>query len=557
MLKKYSGSKNVYLYLLEVTGKYGFIICFLVFLQAILGGCGVVFALVFRNLINAATLIQRELFVKSALLLLIIVIIRLVFLYLFRICNEYTKSMVENRCKQRLYENLLKKDFHSIAEVHSAKWMNYLTSDCQTVANHIVEILPGLVGMSVQLFSACIVLILLEPLLLWIIIPAAVLLLFFSTIFRKQMKRLHKEIQEADGELRVVLQESLSGMTMIRALAAEKMILNKVVNKMDLHRNSRMRRISFSSFCYLGFGFLMQGGYWASAIFCGYRILKGTMTVGGLVAVIQLIGQVQGPMGNISSFIPRFYAMLASAERLIEPENFADQTDEESKKNSFTLSFYKNEFESINLSHIYFAYPNEEKTLLKDYSLSIHKGEVIAFTGQSGCGKSTIFRILLSLYSPQKGSCFLSDKNGKHYSMKQYQRIFSYVPQGKFFMTGSVRNIVCFSESEQDYSDEEIWSSLNISCAEDFVRKLPRQLDTVLGEQGIGLSEGQLQRLSMARAILSKRPILLLDEATSALDEKTEFQLLQNLKNLNDRTILLVTHRPAALSICNRVINFE
>ena len=168
-----------------------------------------------------------------------------------------------------------------------------------------------------------------------------------------------------------------------------------------------------------------------------------------------------------------------------------------------------------------------------------------------------MFRLMLGLYFPQAGTCQIYDTDGKAHRLKQLRRLFAYVPQGKFFMTGSIREIVSFADSAADYQDAEIWQALEAACAAEFVKSLPQQLDTVLGEQGIGLSEGQLQRLSVARALLSGRPILLLDEATSALDEETEERLLQSLKSLQNRTILLVTHRPAALSICDRVINFE
>ena len=209
------------------------------------------------------------------------------------------------------------------------------------------------------------------------------------------------------------------------------------------------------------------------------------------------------------------------------------------------------------MDRVTFSYGDGEAPVLRDFSFQLHRQEFVAFTGHSGCGKSTVFRLLLGLYHPESGSCRVLNRQGESRDLQAMRRLFAYVPQGNFFLSGSVRQVVAFGDPSRAGEDAELWAALDTVCAGDFVRQLPQGLDAVLGERGLGLSEGQLQRLSLARAVFSRRPILLLDEATSALDPDTERQVLCNLQAMTDRTVLIVTHRPAALSICHRTVHFE
>lgn len=202
-----------------------------------------------------------------------------------------------------------------------------------------------------------------------------------------------------------------------------------------------------------------------------------------------------------------------------------------------------------------FSYDKDGDKVLEDFSIELKKGEFVAFTGPSGCGKSTVFKLLMSLYRLDGGFAYVLDKKGERYSLNSTWRgLFSYVPQGNMLMSGTIREALTFGDSS--IGDEQIWSVLDIAVA-DFVRELPEGLDSCLGEGGYGLSEGQMQRISIARAILSNRPILLLDEATSALDMETEKKLLENLRSMTDRTLVIITHREAALEFCDKTIEFE
>jgi ATP-binding cassette subfamily B protein len=302
----------------------------------------------------------------------------------------------------------------------------------------------------------------------------------------------------------------------------------------------------------------MRGAYLLGVIICATNISKDAMSYGTMMAVLQLINQVEAPFSNISSYLPQYYAMIASAERLIEIENMEKDFDGEMHSKDKIKEYYENNFSAVGLHNVYFSYVeqgNGKTHVLNKKSIEIQKGEYVAFVGKSGCGKSTAMKLMMSLYSLDKGEKYLLNKDGsKNDLTAEWRGLFSYVPQGNYLVSGTIREVLTFGNAELLENDDAIHSALKIACADEFVKDLPGGLDTLLGEQGSGLSEGQIQRLAIARAIISERPILMLDEATSSLDGITEEQLLMNLRTMTDKTVILITHRPAALSICDRKI---
>ena len=321
---------------------------------------------------------------------------------------------------------------------------------------------------------------------------------------------------------------------------------------MEAYRAARMRRNRFANLASFAYGLLMRSLYAGAAVYCGYGILKGTVSYGTFVAVLQLVGQIQTPFANLSTYIPQYYAMIASVERLMEAEGFVDDCPEGQLPQPKIDELYGRSFRGLRFEDVSFAYTDraEPTRVLQHVTVAGQKGEIIAVAGPSGQGKSTLLKLLLCLYPVSGGRRLLVTAEGEMPLTSAHRGMFAYVPQGNRIFSGTVREALTFGD--EDVPDEAIWRALDIAAA-DFVRELPEGLDAMLGERGAGLSEGQLQRLAVARAILSGHPILLLDEATSALDEGTEARLLDNLKRMTDKTVLIVTHRPRVRAISDRV----
>lgn len=559
---------NTLRWLYTVPGRKKLYILILMLVQALHGASGVLYALLLRNIVNAAVDGERNVFWRMLLYTALLVAAQLALRAIIRWLNELGRGSLENEFKQRLLRQLLRKEYAAVSAVHSGEWMNRLTNDTVLVANGCVEILPGLIGMAVKLVSALGMVIALEPRFAAILIPGGFLMVALTYAFRKVLKRLHKNVQEKDGILRVFLQERIGSMLVLRAFAAEQKTEEAAARKMQAHLDARMKKNRFSNLCNIGFGAAMNGMYLLGVGWCGYGILLGTIRFGTLTAITQLISQIQSPFANITGYLPRFYAMLASAERLMEIERFANEGEEEALSLFAAEEFYRDRLAAIEMRDAAFTYypaanglgelsKERQPEVLQNLSLSIHKGQIVAFTGQSGCGKSTVLKLLMCIYRLDAGERLLRDTEGNTVPLDpKWHRLFAYVPQGNQLMSGTVREVVSFADPERGNDDEALWRALRIACAEGFVKELENGPDTLLGERGTGLSEGQMQRLAVARAVFSESPVLLLDEATSALDAETESRLLLNLRRMTDKTVIVVTHRTAALAICDRVLCF-
>ena len=284
--------------------------------------------------------------------------------------------------------------------------------------------------------------------------------------------------------------------------------------------------------------------------YCSVKIIEGdsVITYGVLSQVLSLINQISVPINSLTSILPTYYSAIGSAERIMEFEEIEDEVEVNDADISIE-KLYKN-LESIEFENITFKYDRD--LIFDNTSLSINKCDLVVMTGISGIGKSTLLKLLLGVFSIESGSIYLKMKDGSKLTIDRNLRsLFSYVPQGNFLLSGTLRENITFINT--DATEEEIWKAVEFACA-DFIRDLPQGLDTVIGEKGLGLSEGQVQRVAIARAILSGSPIILLDEATSALDERTELKLLENIKTLSDKTCILISHKKAANDVCNKEV---
>lgn len=547
------GHKRIYIFLLMVV-------------QVILGLSGIFYALLLRNIVDGAVSGDKNLFWLNVLFTLLLVALQLILRAVVRFMTENAKSFMENLLKQRLLENLLYRDYASVSSIHSGEWLNRLTGDTTIVSDGCVDIFPGIAGMLVKIIGALIMIFVIEPKLAALLIPIGAILMVIASLFRKKMKILHKDVREKDGKLRVFLQERLGSMMILRSYSVEEKTIREADGFMEEHRAARMRRNRFSNICNLGYGAAMNGLYLLGIIYCGYGILKGTISFGTLTAITQLISQIQTPITSLTGYLPQYYSMIASAERLMEVEELPREVEDVCEIKD-VLAYYEKNFHSIELKDVAFTYAPvgaadsaegkvQMPIVLADLNLSVKKGEYVAFTGHSGSGKTTILKLLMCMYPLDKGECYLLNKDGSRQELTSaWHRLFAYVPQGNYLMSGTIREIVCFADPGEGSNDEKLHEALRISCVEDFLSDLEQGVDTLLGERGTGLSEGQMQRIAIARALYSSSPVLLLDEATSALDETTEVRLLENLRCMTDKTIIIVTHRQAALSICDKQVD--
>ena len=558
---------NAIKWLYAIPGKKKLYILVLMIVQALHGASGVLYALLLRNIVDSAAAQNRDSFWLYVILTVLLVLGQITLRAVIRWLTELSKASFENLFKSRLIQHILHKDFASVNAMHSGEWLNRLTSDTVVIADSYVDILPGLVGMVVKMLSAVAMMIALDPHFAFILLPCGGALLILTYAFRKVLKKLHKNVQEKDGKLRIFLQERIGSLMMIRSYAAEEQTEQEAAVKMSDHKAARMKKNRFSNFCNIGFGTAINGMYLFGVCYCGYGILLGTITYGMLTAITQLISQIQAPFANITGYLPKFYAMTASAERLMEIEQFENDSEQPAYSAEEIRRYYAESLVAFGLDHADFTYypavdnirdlsKENQPSVLKNISVTIRRGEYVAFTGHSGCGKSTVLKLLMSIYQLDGGGRFLTDSSGTKPLTAEWRRLFAYVPQGNQLMSGTIRDIISFADKADIGNDEKILNALKIACADGFVSELENGIDTLLGERGTGLSEGQMQRIAIARAIFSESPILLLDESTSALDENTEKQVLENLRNMTDKTVVIVTHRPAALHICDRILNF-
>ena len=562
-------NKSALHFINEVAGKSRLYILFLLFLQMVLGISSVFYALLLRGLIDGAVAHDSKKMLTFCVLFAALVAGQIALRAVLRFLEEYAKATYENAFKSRLFAGLLTHNYGAVTATHSGEWMNRLTSDTVVVSEGLATIVPGVAGMITKMAGALVVILIMEPRFAYILVPGGILLVLLTYIFRKQLKKLHKQMQEKDGFVRIFLQEHLGSLMIVKAFGKEADSLTEAESHMSEHKKARMRKNHFSNVCNIGFGAVMNGAYVFGAVYGAFGIYNGTMTYGTFMAMLQLISQIQNPFANITGYLPKYFAMLASAERLMEIEayakdksygqkNYDNTIDNNGAKYSGSIdksrkSRHSPDNSTFGLSHVDFTYLppviTEGDTImpivLKDYSLMIRKSEFVAFTGPSGCGKSTVLKLMMGLYTVDAGEVYGCDRS-----------MFAYVPQGNQLMSGSIRDIITFSDKNRTGDEAGIHRALQIACADGFIAELEHGIDALLGERGLGLSEGQMQRLAIARAIYSDRPVLLLDEATSALDAGTEEAVLENLRSMTDKTVIIVTHRPAALKLCDRQIAF-
>lgn len=538
-----------------VSGKLKLGVLLLVLLNSAISISAVAFALVLREAIDGAVSGNKMVFLKFVIILGLIMVGQIAARGVIRFLDEYVRSGMENVIKTRLYETILSRKYSAITAYHTGELLNRITNDAVVVADGFVQIIPGIIAMLVKLAGAAAVLFVLDYRFSVIFFAGGGLVLIFTTLFRRVMKKLHKDVQAADGVLRSYLSENLGSLMVLKTFGAERKSIDTSKQYMDKHRFMRMKRNKFSNICNVGFGLVMNGGYIFGLCWCSFGILHGSITYGTLSAVLQLVDQLWAPLANMTGYLPKFYGMLSSAERCMELETLEEEHVESQFSRDYCRELYK-DMTAIECKDITFRY--EDDIILENADISIGKGELITIMGNSGAGKSTLLKLLLAIYEPEKGTLEIKTDKESYALTERYRKMFAYVPQGNFLMSGNVTSaIASLDDTNADVDMDKVKAVAHIACADTFVEKLEHGYDTLIGERGMGISEGQAQRLAIARALYTDAPVLLLDEATSALDEQIEKKVLKNIRELTDKTVIIVSHRKAVLEVCDRCVVLE
>lgn len=538
-----------------VSGKLKLGVLLLVLLNSAISISAVAFALVLREAIDGAVSGNKMVFLKFVIILGLIMVGQIAARGVIRFLDEYVRSGMENVIKTRLYETILSRKYSAITAFHTGELLNRITNDAVVVADGFVQIIPGIIAMLVKLVGAAAVLFVLDYRFSVIFFAGGGLVLIFTTLFRRVMKKLHKDVQAADGVLRSYLSENLGSLMVLKTFGAERKSIDTSKQYMDKHRFMRMKRNKFSNICNVGFGLVMNGGYIFGLCWCSFGILHGSITYGTLSAVLQLVDQLWAPLANMTGYLPKFYGMLSSAERCMELETLEEEHVESQFSRDYCRELYK-DMTAIECKNITFRY--EDDIILENADISIGKGELITIMGNSGAGKSTLLKLLLAIYEPEKGTLELKTDKESYALTERYRKMFAYVPQGNFLMSGNVTSaIASLDDTNAGVDMDKVKAVAHIACADTFVEKLEHGYDTLIGERGMGISEGQAQRLAIARALYTDAPVLLLDEATSALDEQIEKKVLKNIRELTDKTVIIVSHRKAVLEVCDRCVVLE
>lgn len=523
-------------------------------------GISVGYALVMKVLVDSAVQKAVPEFIRAALLYLLLLVAQMVLVTTVNLIEEKLWFRMDKRLQSSLFESLLRMEHRRFLTYHTGTLMSHITTDVETVVTGMLELLPGFLSMLVTLAGTAVILILWDRRFAIVLLVCGGAVMFSAALMRRKMKQLQRDVREENDKIWSFLDESLRSMTILKAFCAQKLMQSRLAERMEHLRRVRFRQAVVSNLCNRGFSFSINGGYLLGLVWCCNGLLHGTISYGMLTAVLQLVSRIQYPFSQISGYLPRYYAMCASAERLMALEAEPSETESALERSAEECEALYRQMESICAERLCFSYG--EKNIYTDASLCIQKGETVAFMGESGIGKSTFLKLLLALYPPAAGSIWLEDTTGHRTPVSVDTRgLFAYVPQQNALLSGSIWECVTFFREGETLSEEEkarVQQACRTACAEEFILALPKGYDTVLGEGGKGLSEGQMQRLAVARALYADTPILLLDEATSALDEATEARLLANLqKSSEGKTIFIVTHRRAALALCDRVFEVE
>lgn len=452
----------------------------------------------------------------------------------------------QNKMQRQLLDRMLRAEWHGKESRHSGDVLNRLETDVNVVVDFLAETIPNTLSVLALFIGAFWYLFSMDAMLAIVTIAIIPLFILLSKLYVRQMRNLTRTVRNSDSKVQSVLQETIQNRMLIKTLESGDAMVGKLAGTQQELRQNVVRKTTFSVFSNLILNVGFAAGYLVAFLWAAIRLSQHTLTFGGMTAFLQLVNKIQGPARNLTKLVPAFVSVLTAAERLMELEE--DPMEEQGDSIPMETPC------GIRFDNVSYAYDNEEQLTINNLSFDFKPGSCTALLGETGAGKTTIVRMILALLKPKSGAITIYNNKVEEQLSPLLRCNLVYVPQGNTLMSGTIRDNLLLGKP--DATEEEMKGALKKSCAE-FVMQLPDGIDTICTEKGGGLSEGQAQRIAIARALLRNRPIMIFDESTSALDPETERQLLANILSKKDKTIIFVTHRPAVVEYCDHTLKIN
>lgn len=516
-----------------------------------IAGSFIMLALMSRRFLDIATGAEQGNLNVQILFILGLILFQAVLNIICSYVRMRVTAKLEIQIRTGIFSTILRKKYHKIVYMHSGEILNRMTSDIDIVVGVVVGMIPQAISMFTKIGAGLIVLFVMDSGFTAVVLGIGVLVCICSRIYSRHFKYLHKEVQRTNGKVRSYIQECVENLMVIKSFTNEEAVCDKLKEFQSENYHIRVKRNTVSNLANTLLYVMFTSGYYAALVWGALQISVGAMTFGTLTAFLQIIQQIRTPFQNVSGLIPQYYSMQASAERLMEVEQMEEESFQPMLLN---LSEFEKDFQAIIAEQVTVSY-EDGAPVLEQVSLRINKGDFAVIVGESGSGKSTLMKLLLQLITCEQGQLYFETAQGKIPIHAGTRNAFSYVPQGNMIMSGTIRENITFCNDKTDES--AICNAAKAADIWEYIKTLPQGLDTMLSERGEGLSEGQIQRIAIARALLNDAPILLLDECTSSLDKETERSVLQNLKKMSGKTIICISHTEAGISCCNRVFRIK
>ena len=458
--------------------------------------------------------------------------------------HSVTGNKVRNRMRRDAFARLLRCDWLHLQRHHTGDLTNRLEGDVSSITSLMTEVLPATVVSGVQLLASFLLLFIMSPMLAVAVLTVLPVCLLASRIYVKKMRSLNRDVRNSDSRIQSVLQESLQHKELIKSLEQNVSTENQLTQlQTRLQRQITSRtKFSLGAYTIIQLGFAV--GYVIAFIWGVDSLRDGLITYGTMAAYLQLVNLIQRPTMDLSRYLPGIVSSLTAAERLYELEEMPMEQQGEAIMFEGTAG--------VCFKDVRFRYEEGKRFIFENFTYDFPPNSSTAIVGETGAGKTTLIRLLIALINPLEGEIKLYNESGSKNSSTLTRCNFVYIPQGNSLVSGTIRENLLMGNPEA--TDEEMENALRTACAE-YVFELPDGLDSSITEKGGGLSEGQAQRIAIARSILRPGSILILDEVTSALDETTEQELLRRLTQSQiGKTLIFVTHRPAVMQYCNQVL---